>query len=199
MSKHTLENLIDEAVSQIFENLSDNDAEELHVYDFDDTLVRSDSTIFVVNTVTGERKELHPHEFHEYHLDKEEQFDLSDFQRVQKPTVLPHFNKFLSDYSRVGPSGVAILTARPDDGPVRKFLKSYGVGNIDIAAIGIMNPTTDVKDANALRKKHWLKKQLDSRNIKLLSFYDDNEANIRAAQSLERDYPDVQFNIELVS
>lgn len=198
MVKNNLEKLINETVDQILEKFVGPRSDELHVYDFDDTLVRTDSTIFVVNTQTSERRELHPHEFHEYHLDQDEQFDLTNFHAVENPTLLPHFEKLKSDYARLGPNGVAILTARPEAAGVQRFLKKHGMGNIVVAAVGIDNPTMDVRDMNADKKRKWLKVQLDNRPIGLLSFYDDNDANISAAQSLQGDYPDVRFNIELV-
>lgn len=198
MNFFLLKKLIIETTDQIIEDFVGPRSNELHVYDFDDTIVRTDSTIFIVNAQTGERHELHPHEFLKYQLNQDEQFDLSNFHTIKNPTLLPHFEKLKSDYAKLGPNGVAILTARSDATAVRRFLKKHGMGNVVVAAVGIDNPTMDAINMNADNKRKWLKTQLDSRPIGLLSFYDDNDANISAAESLQDEYPDVRFNIKMV-
>jgi hypothetical protein len=200
MPKKHIEKLINKEVENILENLFDSESAELCVYDFDDTLIKSDSTINLVNVKTGERKELTSHEFHEYHLEPGEQFDLSAFAGLDKNTKkLPLFSKLQADYSRLGPSGVAILTARPAPEPVHQFLRKNGLSGIEVAAVGDLSPVGDVRDENASRKKSWLEKQIKRRNLKRLSFYDDNAANIGAARELEAEYPDVSFTIELIA
>lgn len=199
MSKDTLEKLIKETVDQIILDFVDGDPiDELHIYDFDDTLVRTNSTIFIVNTQTGERRELHPHEFHEYHLRKNEMFDLEDFDIVEEAILLPHFEKFKSDYKRLGNKKVAILTARPYPHAVYSFLKKHKMADVVIKAVGEQYPTTDVRNVNAARKADWIRLQLRRFPIRHLSFYDDNFANINAAQKLKAEFPHVNFNIELV-
>jgi hypothetical protein len=199
MTKENLKILIEENLEQILQDFKDDDTiEELHVYDFDDTLVRTDSAVYVVNCETGERLEVHPHEFHEYHLKPNETFDLSDFDNVEDPVLLPYFHKLKDDYEKLGRSKVAILTARPWPFGVHKFLSQHGMGDIVIRAIGFPNPTMDVRDMNAERKAAWLRQQLKKHPIKFMSFYDDNIANIEAAKELIEEFPNVVFNIQLV-
>lgn len=72
------------------------------------------------------------------------------------------------------------------------------MGDVVIRAVGEQYPTSDVRSVNAARKADWLRLQLQRFPIRHLSFYDDNLANIDAAQKLKKEFPNVQFNIELV-
>jgi hypothetical protein len=172
--------------------------DELHVYDFDDTLVSTKGNIFVLNKNTGVKKQIETHAFHEYHLQEGEVFDITQFNVVIDPKLLPHFYKFQNDYEKYGKNKVAILTARAENQAIYDFLKPYGMDDIRVVAIGDAEPMTDVSVINATRKTAWLRKQLETNPIKFMSFYDDNVANITMAKTLEQEFPDVIFEFELV-
>lgn len=201
MSKPNLETLVEEYTSKILREIFDEELpDELNVYDFDDTLVRTEGTIHLLNTQTGERRELHPHEFHEYELGPDEEFDLSDFGVVINPVKLPHLSRMKSDYARLGPYGVAICTARPSIEEVAKFMAREGMGDIEMVGVGLFQPVKGkgVGEHNARRKKDYLKGKLQQRKLKVLRFFDDNEMNCAAAKTLAKEFPDVQIEVELV-
>lgn len=197
MSKF-LQNVIEDCLSQVLIEMAHSYPDELNVYDFDDTLIKSEGTIHLVNTETGERRELHPHEFHEYHLLPHEEFDLSDFDKLVNPVVLPHLKKMQSDYARLGPHGVTICTARPDANPVIEIMRTFGMPDIEIVATGEPAPRGDVSYLNSSRKKDYLKKKILQRGLRILRFYDDNVDNVKAARTLSDEFPDVKIEVELV-
>ena len=198
MSKPELEILIEEYVSKLLREIFDGIPDELNVYDFDDTLCRTEGMVHVINNETGETKDLHPHEFHEYHLQEGEEFDLSDFGVIINPETLPHLERMKADYDRLGPYGVSICTARPSATEVIKFMADCGMPDIEIVAVGTLEPHGDVGNLNALRKQSYLRGKLEQRNLKVLRFFDDNELNIEAAQHLQKEFPNVHMEIELV-
>lgn len=201
MSVFKLEKFIKEYVTKVFLEFSEKKfPDELNVYDFDDTLIETDGVIHLINTVTGEQRELHPHEFHEYELGPDEEFDLTDFTTMVNPIKLPHLSRLKSDYARLGPLGVAICTARPSTYEIEKFMADEGVGDIEMVATGLHSPPKGkpLGKYNARKKKEFLKKKLQQRKLKILRFFDDNELNCTAAQSLVKEFPNVLIEVELV-
>lgn len=199
MSKNAIENLIEDCLSQVLSEMAHSYPEELNVYDFDDTLIRTEGTIHLVNNETGERRELHPHEFHEYRLKPHEEFDLSDFDKLVEPTELPHLHKMKADYDRLGPHGVSICTARPDANPVIQLMSTFGMPDIEVVAVGDAAPRGDVGTINSSRKKSYLRSKILQRGLRILRFYDDNADNVNAALSLKGEFPDVEVEAELVA
>ena len=197
MSKK-LEGMIDECLSEVLTEMAHSYPDELNVYDFDDTLVKTEGVIHVINNDTGDRRELHPHEFHECHLESHEKFDLSDFGKLVDPVGLPHLDQMLEDYARLGPHGVSICTARPDANPVIDLMGTLGLPDIEIVAIGDADPRGDVGRINSSRKKSYLKNKILQRGLKILRFFDDNVENIEAARELVAEFPGVSIEIELV-
>ena len=199
MSDYKLRHLIEGCLSQVLLEIAYSYPEELNVFDFDDTLVATEGTIHLINLETDERRELHPHEFHEYRLKPHEHFDLSDFERLKNPVSLPHLQKMKSDYQRLGPHGVSVCTARADAAPVMEFMESQGMPGIEIVAVGDASPTGDVGAINPARKKAYLKSKILERGLRTLRFYDDNIGNVMAARSLASVFPDVTIEVEHVN
>jgi len=198
MSKPRLEILIKEYASKILREIFDNAPNELNVYDFDDTLCSTEGTVHLINKTTGKTRELSPHEFHEYHLKDDEEFDLSDFGVILNPVTLPHFDRMKADYKRLGPYGVSICTARPAANEIIEFISQQGMPDVEVVAVGDFTPTGDVGELNAARKQAYLRGKLQQGNIKILRFFDDNLFNVQAAEKLVEEFPEVQIEIELV-
>lgn len=196
--KSIIEKHVDEVFKEFLENSKPEELKELNVYDFDDTLVRTAGSIYIVDTDTGEKREITPHEFHEYHLKPNEKFDLTDFGQMVEPIILPHLSKMKADYERLGASGVAICTARPYSGAVIDFIGSQGMPDIEIVAVGDPEPKKDVGKLNAMKKQKYLRKKLKQGNLKILRFFDDNKENCQAAKSLAAEFPDVAIKVEKV-
>jgi len=198
-NKFKIKDLVKQCLNQVLTEMAHSYPDELNVYDFDDTLVKTEGSVHLVNNQTGERRDLHPHEFHEYRLKEYEEFDLSDFDKLVEPTELPHLSKMQADYARLGPHGVSICTARPDANPVIEIMATFGMPDIEIVALGDPVPKGNISHLNSSRKKTYLTKKILQRGLKILRFYDDNIDNVSSARTLVNEFPDVQIEIELVS
>ena len=94
---------------------------KLRVFDFDDTLVKSNSEVYVTNN--GKTKTLTPGEFAIYKLKSGDVFDFSDFDKVIQPKKIKSmFKVFKNIYRASGSRRLTILTAREAYKPVRQFV-----------------------------------------------------------------------------
>ena len=194
--------LIESQVSKVLTNIAHERPSELSVYDFDDTLAKTEGKVYLLNTKTGKKRTLSGHEFHNCKLTKDEEFDLSDFTKAINPVALPHLSKMKKDYIRLGSYGVTICTARPFAGPVIEFVSKYGMPDIEIVAVGVIDlkaeKNLNISLINARRKKNYLRKKIVNQNLKILNFFDDSIDNVEAAISLRKEFPGVEINVELV-
>ena len=102
---------------------------KLRVFDFDDTLVKSNSKVYVDNN--GARTTLTPGQFAVYKKKSGDEFDFSDFDKVIEPKkIKAMFNVFRNIYKASGSRRLTVLTARAAYKPVRKFLKDSGYSDV---------------------------------------------------------------------
>lgn len=157
---------------------------EIHVFDFDDTLVQTSSMIHVISG-DGEKFSLTPRQYAMYIPDKLDSFDFSDFEGLVEPKAVPATLLKLKIAVRdVGTKNVFILTARGNPVPVREFLDSVGVGDIRIFAVGTSDPNAKAKV---------IEDEVLSRKIKRVYFYDDSVKNVMAVRALKEDLPNVEI------
>ena len=122
---------------------------KLRVFDFDDTLVKSNSRIHVTNK--GKRKTLTTGEYAIYKAKSGDEFDFSDFDKVIQPKkIKAMFRVFKNIYKASGNRRLTILTARAAYKPVRQFFKDIGY-DVYVVALSSSNP----KD-----KSDWIEKQI---------------------------------------
>jgi len=171
---------------------------ELNVYDFDDSLVKTKGIIEILNTTTGEKREIPAHEFHTISLEAHEEFVLDDFNKLLEAEPLPLLDRMKEKYKQLGPMGVSVCTARPEAGAVRDFMVQHGMGDIEIAAVGDAAPRGDVAHINSSRKRKYLRTKILQRDLKILRFFDDNAENCRAATTLQNEFPQVQIEVEQI-
>lgn len=196
----TIKKLIENVVESVLDETPLGQAleQELHVYDFDDSLVETKGTIGILNKDTGTVREIHPSIFHTIDLELNEEFLLESFDNVLDANPLPLLNRMKEVYKRLGPNGVSICTARSSDGLVREFMIQQGMGDIEIAAVGDAAPKGNVEQINSSRKRSYLRKKILQRDLKILYFYDDNAANCHSAMTLQNEFPDVQIVVERI-
>jgi len=165
----------------------------LSVFDFDDTLAKSDAWIYV--TRNGRTiKKLDPAEFAVYNPSPGEQFDFKDFDRkLQNPRLIKQNADLLKkqlDKARRSSRGarkVTILTARRIGQPVTSFLKTIGI-DAYVVPLGSSNP---------IHKADWIEKQI-KKGYDTVYFMDDSPKNIRAVNNMLRRYPRVKFITKLI-
>ena len=161
---------------------------KLRVFDFDDTLVKSNSKVYVINK--GKRKTLTPGEFAVYKQKSGDEFDFSDFDKVIKPKQIKSmFNVFKNIYNASGSRRLTILTARAAYKPVRNFLKDVGFNDVYVVALG---------DANPQKKADWIESQIKKGYNNIL-FLDDSPKNVRVVKKLKQKYPNIKMDARVVN
>ena len=158
----------------------DSRGSEIHVFDFDDTLVKTKSKIYLTSRdeVGNEvKRSLTPREYAQHKRQHGDVFDYSDFEQVIEPEpVKPMMLNLMKSIRDSGIDNVFILTARGNSVPVREFLNSQGIPEIRIFAVGTSDPEA---------KANVIKDEVLSRDdISEVTFYDDAAKNIMAVRAL---------------
>ena len=160
---------------------------KLRVFDFDDTLVKSNSKVYVTNN--GKRRTLTPGQFEIYKQKDGDELDSSDFDKVIEPKQIKSmFKVFKNIYKASGSRRLTILTARAAYKPVRQFLKDVGFSNVYVVALG---------DANPQKKSNWVKSQIEKGYDDIL-FLDDSPKNVNAVKKLKQKYPNIKMDARVV-
>ena len=157
-----------------------------YIFDFDDTIARSDSWVYVMK---GGKviKKLDAAEFAVYTPKTGETFDYRDFDRkIRNPRLIKKNADLLKKQLSKGGRKVTILTARRLGAPINHFFKS----------IGIQPYVVPLGDANPQKKAEYVEKQI-KKGYTTIYFMDDSHKNVRAVQALQRKYPNVMINAKL--
>ena len=147
----------------------------LRIFDFDDTLVKTDSYVYVNN---GDSQfKLTPGQYAVYNEKDGDQFDFSDFKKVKNPKEIKQITKVLRRMLKKGKGGLYILTARSTYKPIRKYLSEIG---IDVSKIYV----TALSSNNPKHKADWIKNKIDNEGYNDIYYADDSIKNIRAAEQM---------------
>lgn len=166
-----------------------NESKKLRVFDFDDTLVFTNSFIYV-KTIDGKEKKLTPGEFAVYSEKPGEEYDYRDFYSVQEPKELKRITKILKRIiNKNKGEGVFILTARPQavDKHVQRYLKDIGI-NQKIPVIGLQS--NNPKD-----KANWIEDKIDNDGYDDVYFADDSIKNVNTMKKMLRG-KDVRWRVQ---
>jgi HAD superfamily hydrolase (TIGR01509 family) len=151
------------------------EVKKLRVFDFDDTLVKTDSHVYVKHS-SGKETKLTPGQFAVHTLKSGDTYDFRDFDAVINPTEIKAITKVLRGMIKgSGDRGVFILTARAAWKPIEDYLRDIGINGVHVVALGSSNP----KD-----KADWIEKQIDSEGYDDVYFIDDSKKNVDAVKSM---------------
>ena len=157
------------------------------IFDFDDTLAKTDSWVYVKNA-DGMEKQLDPAEFAVYSPKKGEEFDFRDFDRkLRNPRIIKKNVDLLKKQLSKGGRKVTILTARRLGVPINHFFKT----------LGIRPYVVPLGDANPQKKAEYIESEI-KKGYTTVYFMDDSPKNIRAVDSLKIKYPGVRIVTKLV-
>lgn len=146
---------------------------KLRVFDFDDTLVRTDSYVYVTHK-SGSKTKLTPGEFAVYKPKKYDVFDFSDFHYVKNPQEIKAITEVLRRMLKAaGDRKVYILTARSAAKPITKYLRDIGVRGVEVIALG---------DGNPEKKADWIEARVKEDGYDHVFFIDDSEPNVKAVR-----------------
>jgi predicted DNA-binding antitoxin AbrB/MazE fold protein len=161
---------------------------KLRIFDFDDTLVKTKSHIYITHG-DGKKSKLTPGEYAIYEPKKDDQFDFSDFEQVKQPHEIKGVTKILKRVAAAeGERKIVILTARSAYKPVKDYLKDIGLEGIYVVALA---------DADPQKKADWIEDKI-KRGFDDVYFIDDSHKNVSAVSGLKKKYPDVKLRVQHV-
>lgn len=166
---------------------------KLRVFDFDDTIAKSDSNIRIT-TDTGEKIEMTPGEYATHKINPNYDYDFSEFDQVINPREIKQITNIIRNALNAGTEGreIAVLTARApeSEASIRDYLESLGLdtSKITFELLGSSNPDD---------KASWIANRIEQGATDVL-FFDDSGKNVDAVQSLQSKYPDVKIKARKV-
>ena len=170
-----------------FNPLQEAGEKKIRVFDFDDTLVQTVSHIYVTQS-NGKKLKLTPGEYAIYEPKSGDEFDFSDFQKVNQPQEIKGVTRLLKNIVRVGGSDIYILTARAAYKPIKDYLSDIGLKNIYVVALA---------DSDPQKKADWIEDKIKA-GANDVFFIDDSHKNIQAVKSLEKKYPKISLKVRHV-
>ena len=154
------------------------ESKNLRIFDFDDTLVKTNSYIYVTHT-NGMKSKLTPGQYAVYTEKPGDIYDFKDFEQVKEPQEIQKITKILRSIVSKSKEVVYILTARASYQPIKKYLSDIGINSqkIYVVALASNNP----KD-----KADWIENMIDKEGYDDIYFVDDSEKNVSAAKQMLR-------------
>jgi len=161
---------------------------KLRVFDFDDTLVQTNSHIYITHK-DGKKSKLNPGEYAVYEPKEGDDFDFSDFQKVTDPQEIKGVTNLLKRIVNAsGERTVVILTARNAYKPVKDYLHDIGLDGIYVAALGSSDPQD---------KADWIENKI-KKGFNDVFFIDDSHKNVSAVKKLKEKYPNIKLSVQHV-
>jgi HAD superfamily hydrolase (TIGR01509 family) len=154
------------------------ESKNLRIFDFDDTLVKTNSYIYVTHN-NGMKSKLTPGQYAVYTEKPGDVYDFKDFEQVKEPQEIQKITKILRGIVQKSKEVVYILTARASYQPIKKYLSDIGINSkkIYVVALASNNP----KD-----KADWIENMIDKEGYDDIYFVDDSEKNVSAAKQMLR-------------
>ena len=171
-----------------FKSINEAENKKLRIFDFDDTLVKTKSHIYITGK-DGKKSKLTPGEYAIYEPKDGDKYDFSDFEQVKQPQEIKGVTKLLKTVaSAEGERKVVILTARSAYKPVKDYLKDIGLEGIYVVALASNDPQ---------HKADWIEDKIKS-GYNDVFFIDDSHKNIVAVNKLKDKYPNIKMKVSHV-
>jgi len=170
-----------------FRPLQEAGEKKLRIFDFDDTLVKTKSHIYIKHK-DGKESKLTPGEYAIYEPKEGDKFDFSDFEKVKQPQEIKGVTRLLKNIVRVGGSEIVILTARSAYKPIKDYLSDIGLDKLFVVALA---------DSDPQKKADWIENKIKN-GVTDVFFIDDSHKNVSAVQSLAKKYPNVSLKVRHV-
>ena len=175
----------------------------LTIFDIDDTLFHTTAQIKVMKDNKVVRS-LTNQEFNNYQLQPGEEFDFGEFRSAEKfakesEPIKPMINTLKRILDRAANTKVIMLTARADFDDKDKFLGTFEKYGIDMSRIHVHRAgNLPGDDPPAIKKAVWVRKYLNTGKYNRVNLIDDSMTNLKVFKSLEKEYPQVDFDAYFV-
>jgi hypothetical protein len=164
-----------------------NERKALYVFDFDDTLAKSEAYIYVKKK-DGSEVTLDPAEYAVYEEEPGDKFDFRDFNSMLKnPQAIKSNLNDLKTAMSNPQNKVTVLTARAIAFPLSHFFKSQH---------GIKPYVVGVASSDPKKKSDWIERHI-KKGYTTIYFVDDSPKNVRAVDALKIKYPNVKIVTKL--
>ena len=170
-----------------FKSLNEAGEKKLRIFDFDDTLVKTKSNIYIKHK-DGKDSKLTPGEYAIYEPKDGDKFDFSDFEKVKQPQEIKGVTRLLKNIVRVGGSEIVILTARSAYKPIKDYLSDIGLDKLFVVALA---------DSDPQKKADWIENKIKD-GVKDVFFIDDSHKNVAAVKALSKKYPNISLKVRHV-
>ena len=170
-----------------FKPLNEAGEKKLRIFDFDDTLVKTKSNIYIKHK-DGKESKLTPGEYAIYEPKEGDKFDFSDFEKVKQPQEIKGVSRLLKNIVRVGGSEIVILTARAAYKPIKNYISDIGLDKLFVVALA---------DSDPQKKADWIEDKIKG-GVKDVFFIDDSHKNVSAVKALSKKYPNVSLKVRHV-
>lgn len=147
------------------------DNRKLYIFDFDDTLVKTDSEIILKRG--GETFTLDSDEYLEYTAQPDDELDLSQFDTLINPTIINKVFHIFKKQVQNPNSDVVILTARNNkiSNDIYNFLQRHQIDRYDISdVVGV----GDRENPSSIEKAMWIEEKISDANYQKVYFFDDS-------------------------
>lgn len=154
--------------------IAQQSARKLCIFDFDDTLVSSNSSVTVEHG-DGEKTVLDSASFAYFQGTEGDRIDFADFNHVNHPRIIKKGMDALKKAASDSDTRTVILTARPKGSAhsVKKFMEHLGLKNVDVVALQSSNP---------MDKARWIENEAG--DAEEVEFTDDSSKNVAAVETL---------------
>ena len=185
--KIELGRVYDNLMVNAFKPIQEAGEKKLRIFDFDDTLVKTNSNIYIKHK-DGKESKLTPGEYAVYEPKDGDKFDFSDFEKVKQPQEIKGVTRLLKNIVRVGGSEIVILTARSAYKPIKDYLSDIGLDKLFVVALA---------DSDPQKKADWIEGKIKG-GVKDVFFIDDSHKNVSADKALSKKYPNVSLKVRHV-
>jgi len=173
---------------KLLEILLEGTQKNLVVFDFDDTLMKTDSKVYITHG-DGSTETANAKEWNKYAKKPGDKFNFDEFFTVDyliNPVEIPKQMGLLKSHIKFG-DAVWILTNRENTNPIKKYFDGKGL-NVGVYGTGTPKPEGKLK---------WFESKIREGYINI-TFYDDSKKNIDAVRMLKNKYNDIRLRLHLV-
>ena len=166
-------------------------SDKIFIFDIDNTILTCDAKIYVLDKDNHIIKELTSKEFNNYILPDDCHFDFSEFSDLKvllRSTLKPRFETLVKEYFKG--THISILTARSNYEMIKKFFIQKGL-NIKSNLIFTVGSKEYEHLGSVSRRKSYCIKKLINLGYKKLTFFDDDLNNLKDAENVCKNIPDI--------